>query len=283
RNPYYWKKDRAGAPLPYLDQLVVEVVKDTNNAFTRLQQGSLDIYDKLRTPDYAELRSQPGVTRVSDLGPGMPADHLWFNLNSADLNGRPEASPVKRAWFNDTRFRQAVSIAIDRQSIASITLQGLATPLRGLVSPGNRKWGSADLPPIPYDLERSRALLREAGFTTRGPKDRPELYDAKGNRVEYTLIVPSASQPLKDTAIVIQGDLAQLGIKMQVAPIDFGDLQRRISESYDYEACLLVISVTEPDPSSYTNFLSSSSPTLPWRPKQSKPATAWEAQIDGLL
>jgi peptide/nickel transport system substrate-binding protein len=283
RNPHYWKKDEAGAPLPYLDRLVIEVVKDANNAFARLRQGSLDIYDRLRPPDYAELRSQPGVTQVSDLGPGLPADHLWFNLNGGELKGRPVMNPVKRAWFNDTRFRQAVSSAIDRQNITSVTLQGLASPLYGFVSPGNRKWVASDLPPITYDLERSRALLREAGFTTRGPKDRPELYDAKGNRVEFSLIVPSVSQVLKDMVIVIQADLAQLGIKMQVAPIDFGDLQRRITESYDYDACLLVTSLTEPDPSSYTNFLSSGSPTCRWRPKQSKPATDWEARIDDLL
>lgn len=283
RNPHYWKKDPAGAPLPYLDQLVIEVVKDANNAFMRLRQGSLDIYDKLRPPDYSELRSQPGLTQVPDLGPGLQTDHLWFNLNNAELNGRPVVNPVKRAWFNDTRFRQAVSSAIDRQTIASITLQGFATPLRGYVSPGNRKWAAADLPPAAYDLERSRALLREAGFTTRGPQDRPQLYDAKGNLVELTLIAPSTSQALKDMAIIIQGDLGQLGIKMRLAPIDPGDLDRRISESFDYDACLLVTSVSEPDPSSYANYLSSGSPTCRWRPKQSKPATAWEARIDDLL
>src|SRR5262249_36927726 len=256
---------------------------DANNAFMRLRQGSLDIYDKLRPPDYVELRSQPGVTQARDLGPSLQTDYLWFNLNVGELNGRPIVNPIKRAWFNDTRFRQAVSSAIDRQTIASITLQGLATPLYGLVSPGNRQWVAADLPPIAYDLERSRALLRESGFTTRGPQDRPELYDAKGNRVEFTLITPSASQPRKDMAIVIQEDLSRMGIRMQVAPIDFGDFQKRISESYDYDAALLGTVPSEPDPSTYTNLLSSRSPTNPWRPKQSKPATAWEARIDDLL
>ena len=283
RNPHYWKKDSAGAQLPYLDQLVIEVVKDANNAFMRLRQGSLDIYDKLRPPDYVELRSQPGVTQARDLGPALQTDYLWFNLNVGELNGRPVVNPVKRAWFNDTRFRQAVSSAIDRQTIASITLQGLATPLYGIVSPGNRQWVAADLPPIAYDMERSRALLREAGFTTRGPQDRPELYDAKGNRVEFTLITLSSSQPRKDMAIVIQEDLSRLGIRMQVAPIDFGDFQKRTSESYDYDAALLGSIISEPDPSSYSNLLSSRSPTNPWRPKQSKPATTWEARIDDLL
>jgi peptide/nickel transport system substrate-binding protein len=42
-------------------------------------------------------------------------------------------------------------------------------------------------------------------------------------------------------------------------------------------------SVTEPDPSSYTNFLRSSSPSHQWYPKQEKPATEWEARIDELV
>jgi peptide/nickel transport system substrate-binding protein len=283
RNPHYWKKDAAGAPLPRLDQLVIEVVKDANNAFARLQQGSVDIYERLRPADYAELRSQPGVTKISDLGPGLQIDHLCFNLNEGEIKGGAAHNTIKRAWFNNTRFRQAVSSAIDRQTIASVTLQGLATPLYGFVSPGNRKWVAADLPPIAHDLERSLALLREAGFTTRGPQDRQELYDAKGNRVEFTLITPSTNQPRKDMAIVIQEDLSRLGIRVQVAPIDGGEFLRRTTESYDYEAAILAAAPSEPDPSAYTNFLSSSSPSNPWRQKQSKPATAWEARIDDLL
>src|SRR5262245_15353081 len=282
RNPHYWKKDEAGVQLPYLDRLVIEVVKDANNAFARLQQGSLDIFDRLRPADFAELKSQPGITKVTDLGPGLQTDHLLFNLNGGELNGNP-APPVKRAWFNDARFRQAVSLAIDRQTIASITLRGLATPLISFVSPGNRVWAATDLPSIAYDLEKSRALLREAGFTTRGPQDRPELYEAKGNRVELTLIVHSTSQPRKDMAVVIQEDLSKLGIKMQVAPIDPGEFGRRTSESYDFDAAIHGTSLSEPEPSSYTNFLQSGSPSNQWRPTQTRPATAWEARIDELL
>jgi hypothetical protein len=71
-----------------------------------------------------------------------------------------------------------------------------------------------------------------------------------------------------------------VGFKRQMHFTSFGDLQRRISESYDYDACLLVKSLTEPDPSSYVGLLSSNSPMCRWRPKQSKPATDWEARID---
>lgn len=276
RNPHYWKKDNAGTFLPYLDELVVEIVSDLNNATTRLKQGSLDICDRIRSGDYAALHSQPGQVRALDAGPGLHTDHLWFNLN-------PTANPVKLAWFNDARFRRAVSHAIDRETLASVTLQGLATPLYGFVSPGNRAWAATDLQRTAYDLEKARTLLREAGFMVRGTADVPELYDAKGNRIELTLIVPMESPPRVQMATVAQADLAKLGIKMQVAPIEFGELTRRTSQSFDYEAALVGTSISEPDPSSYTNILRSDSKSHPWHPKQAKPATDWEARIDQLV
>jgi peptide/nickel transport system substrate-binding protein len=276
RNPHYWKKDRAGTPLPYLDQLVIEVVSDSNNAIVRLQQGALDLIDRLRPADYAALHQATGAVRAVDAGPGLSTDHLWFNLT-------PKAVAAKRAWFNEARFRRAVSHAIDRESIAKITLQGLATPLYGFVSPGNRAWVAQDLPRTPYDLEKARTLLREASFSARGTAEAPELFDAIGQRVEFTLLVPTESQPRVAMATVVQEDLAKLGIKMQVAPLEFGELSRRIFQSFDYDAALLGASVSEPDPSSYANFLLSSSPSHQWYPKQARPATAWEARIDALV
>lgn len=283
RNPHYWKKDSGGKPLPYLDELVIEVVGDPNNALARLKQGGLDIFDRIRPNDYAALRSEAGAASAVDLGPGLNTDHLWFNLNTGQINGKPAVNPVKAAWFADVRFRRAVSHAIDRETMATVTLQGLATPLYGFVSPGNREWAAEGLPRTNYDLEKSRALLNEAGFVLRGSQSKAELYDAKGNRVELTLIVPVESQPRVQMATVAQADLAKLGIKLQVAPIGFNELQNRISQSYDYDAALLGVAPMEPDPSSYANVLLSSSLSNQWHPKQKQPATEWEARIDQLL
>ena len=283
RNPHYWKKDAAGTSLPYLDQVVIEVASDGNNAITQLKQGALDVFDRVRAADYAALRSASGSVGAFDLGPGLSTDHLWFNLNDVGAGGRAAPSAAKRSWFNDLQFRRAMSRAIDRETLASVTLQGLASPLYGFVSPGNRSWVATDLPRDAYDLEKARALLREAGFTTRDNQNQPELYDAKGNRVEFTLIVPSESQARIQMATVVQEDLGRLGIKLQVAPLEFGEFQRRTTQSFEYDAALLGTSVSEPDPSAYSNFLRSSSPTHQWHPKQTKPATAWEAKIDELL
>ena len=283
RNPNYWKKDAAGTSLPYLDTLTLDIVADQNNAFTRLNQNSVDIIDRIRSSDYATLAAATDRVRGFDLGAGLGTDHIWFNLNDVVRNGKPIVDPVKAAWFSDVRFRRAVAHAIDRETIAKSTLQGLASPLYSFVSPGNRVWSATDLPRPDYNLEKARALLQESGFAVKGSAESPELYDARGNRVEWTLIVPVENEPRKLEAAVIQEDLAKLGMKVQVAPIEFQALTERWSNSFDYDAVLLGILLTDLEPSSYASLLVSSSAHHQWRPKQGKPATEWEARIDELF
>lgn len=283
RNPHYWKRDKAGNQLPYLDRLVLEVVTDENNAIARLGQGTLDILDRVRPTDYASLRASTGAARSYDLGPGLYADNFWFNLNPRTrADGKPFVDPVKLAWFNDVRFRRAISHAIDRDSIATNTWQGLASPLYNFVSSGNRAWAATDVPRTEYDLEKARTLLREAGFAFRGTDAAPELVDAKGNRVEFTIIAPAGNEIRVKSAIVIQEDLKKLGMNVQVAPIENAQLSARINASYDYEAVLFGTSASEPDPSSYTDMLRSGSAQHLWHPQQTKPATEWEARLDEL-
>ena len=281
RSPYFWKKDGAGIQLPYLDKLVLEVVPDANNAIARLNQNTLDIVDRIRPGDYAAIKSTRGTVNAVDIGPGLGTDHLWFNLNKAKANGeRLDASP-KYAWFSDKRFRQAVSMAIDRNTIATTTLRGLATPLFGFVSPGNRIWSDPAVPKTEYNLEKAGQLLTDAGFTKRG--EPAELFDQKNNRVEFTLIVPAENEPRKLMAALIQQDLASLGIKMQIAPVEFQNVTERWVKSFDYDAILLGLSITDTEPSSYGNFLLSGAATHQWQPVQKTPSSDWEKRIDQLF
>lgn len=278
RNPNYWKRDAQGTQLPYLDELTVEVVPDSNQARVGLDQATIDIVDRIRPTDYASLLNAGGSVRAFDLGPSLGVDYIWFNLNPNKPDGT-KLNPVKSAWFADTRFRRAVSMAVDRDSIARSTLQGLATPLYGVVSPANRIWANPELPKIAYDLVQAESLLKEAGFTKRGA----ELVDGQGNRVEFSLLVPAESEPRKLMAAVVQEDLAKLGIKMQVVPVEFSAITNAWTKSFDYEAILLGLSVTDLEPSTYANLLLSTGDAHQWRPNQKSPATEWEGKVDQLF
>ncbi|MEJ7617167.1 MAG: ABC transporter substrate-binding protein [Pyrinomonadaceae bacterium] len=286
RNAHYWKRDAAGNQLPNLESISVETITDKSNANVRINQGALDVVDRIRPSDYGSLphgsEAAAAAVRAYDLGPGLNTDHLWFNLNTAQKINRSTVDSVKLAWFRDVRFRRAVSHAIDRDSMVATTLQGLATSLYGFISPGNRAWNAADLPQDAYDLDRARALLAEAGFTWRNPGEAPELYDAEGNRVEWTLIVPAENEARKNMAAIIQEDLGKVGMRVHIAPVESGELARRWSQSYDYDAVLYGTAVTEPDPSSYAGVLRSTGAQHFWAPKQEKPSD-WELKIDALM
>ncbi len=283
RNPHYYKKDENGTQLPYLDKLVLEIIADPNNTLASLNQGSLDIADRIRGTDFAALSSQNGAVRAHDLGPGLGTDHIWFNLNRASGDGKQLDNTPKYKWFSNKLFRQAVSSAIDRKTIADITLKGLATPLYGFVSPANRVWINPNLTKLAYDTEKARGVLKQAGFKQQGTPDAPELFDAENNRVEFTLLVPAENEQRKLIAAVVQEDLAHLGIKMQVVPIENQGVTERWSKTYDYDAMLFGLSVTGIEPSSYANFLLSSASVHQWQPNQKSPATEWEAKIDKLF
>ena len=282
RNPNYWKHDEAGAQLPYLDSITIVSVPEMNNAMAQLQQGGIDVLDRIRPSDFVALRDGKGSTRSVDLGPGLNTHHIFFNLNEDPLTGKPVVDSVKAVWFHEVKFRKAIAYAIDRESITRSTLQGLATPLYGIVSPGNKEWCASDLPNTEFDLDKARALLREAGFEQRGSGDALELFDAKGNRVEFTLLVQAENALRNLMATVIQSDLARIGIKMNIATADNVQLTSKVNKGEDYEAAFLGTSTTQPDPSSYESFLRSDGSNHQWRPKQEKPATEWEARIDEL-
>ena len=283
RNPNYWKKDEKGTQLPYLDQLTLEIVPDSNQALVGLNQNSIDIVDRIRPADYASLLNAAGPVKAYDLGASLGVDYLWFNLNRSKPDGTALNNSPKHAWFSNEKFRRAVSMAVDRNSIATTTLQGLATPLYGVVSPSNRTWANPNLPKIDYDLTRAASLLGEAGFVKRGTAEAPELFDAQGNRVEFSILVPAENEPRKLMAAVIQEDLAKLGIKMQVVPIEFSAVTTAWTKTYEYDAILLGLSVTDLEPSTYSNLLLSSGDAHQWHPNQKSPATEWEAKVDQLF
>lgn len=283
RNAHYYKKDSAGTQLPYIDALTIEIVPDANNTFARLGQSAIDIADRIRPTDFAEFGKGQTDIRAFDAGPGLGVDHIIFNQNPSGPDGAELSNAQRRAWFADKRFRNAVAMAIDRESISNVTLQGLATPATGFVSPGNRVWLNSNLPKIDYNVKAAEQMLEQAGFKKGGTADAPVLTDAQNNPVEFTLLVPAENEPRKLMAAVVQQDLAKLGIKMQVAPLDNAGVQERLLKTYDYDAILFGLSQTDVEPSSNASFLLSSGSTHQWRPKQKTPATEWEARIDQLF
>jgi peptide/nickel transport system substrate-binding protein len=273
RNPNYWKKDKEGKALPYLDSVRLDIQRNRDIELLRFRRGEIHLINTLDAEYFERLRKESPAA-VHDAGPGLDSEQMWFNqVPSAPL---PEH---KKNWFRSTEFRKAVSMAINRADLCRIVFAGRAQPAFGPVSPANQFWFNSSLPVPKYDSAGALRLLAQAGFRLEGGT----LLDSTGNRVEFTIITNAGNKSREQMATMIQQDLSQIGIKLSLVTLDFPSLIERITRTYDYEACLLGLVNTDLDPNSQMNVWLSSAENHQWNPKQSKPATDWEAELDRLM
>jgi peptide/nickel transport system substrate-binding protein len=280
RNPYYWKADQSKHRLPYLDELVFLFVGNEDAQVIRFQAGETDIISRLSAENYA-LLSKDAASRGNeffDLGPSLEYDFLVFNLN--DLKKDTDNIAPKQAWFQDLKFRQAVSSAIDRESIVRLVYAGHGAPLWGNVSPSNKLWVDQTLPHPPRSLDRARELLKSAGFSWRADG---ALLDRQGKAVEFSIITSTSNAQRTKMATLIQDDLSKLGMNVHVVPLEFRAVLDRVFQTYDYESAIMALGGGDADPNPEMNVWLSSGGTHLWHLGESKPATEWEAQIDQFM
>jgi peptide/nickel transport system substrate-binding protein len=280
RNPYYWKSDAKGTRLPYVDELVFLFVPNADAQVLKFQSGETDMIGQLGAENFSVLsRQQRGYT-MTDAGPGLEYNFLFFNLNDVGEKTTPEMQR-KQKWFREAKFRQAVSAAVDREAIVRLVYQGRGAALWGLVAPGNRRWGNEKLPHPPRSLDRARTLLKETGFSwSNGPNGESTLLDSDGNPVEFSILTSSSNADRAKMAALIQDDLKQLGMRVQVVPLESRSLLDRVTQSRDYDACIMGIASYDADPNSDISVWLSSGGLHLWNPSQAHPATPWEAEID---
>jgi peptide/nickel transport system substrate-binding protein len=280
RNPYYWKADRAGNQLPYLNEVVFLFVASEDAQVIRFQSGDTDVLSRFGAENFAVLQKQQSEKgyHLDDLGPGLEYNFLFFNLNDLAPKGLPGIAK-KQAWFQDLRFRQAVSAAIDRDGIVRLVYSGRATPIWDQVTPGNKLWLDDKIPRPVRSLEHARQLLQSAGFSWKNGA----LADTHGNLVEFSILTSSSNAQRMKMATIIQDDLSQLGMTVQVVPLEFHAMVDRLQNSYNYEAAVMGLVSGDADPTSEMNVWLSSGETHLWHPNQDKPATPWESEMDQLM
>ena len=283
RNPYYWKTDTKGNRLPYLDELVFLFVPSADAQVLRFQSGETDLISRLGAENFSVLGRQSRGYTMSDAGPGLEYNFLFFNLNDLGEKASPDLAR-KQKWFRDVKFRQAVSAAVDREAIVRLVYQGRGAALWGPVTPGDRRWIDLSIPHSPRSLDRARTLLKDAGFSwSSAANGEATLLDPEGKPVEFSILTSASNADRTKMATLLQEDLKQLGMHLQIVPIEFRSLIDRVTQTKEYDACLLGLAGLDADPNSDLNVWLSSGGTHLWNPSQSHPATPWEAEIDRLM
>ena len=187
KNPSYWR-----FPVK-IDRVVYRPIVEDQARLTELLTGSLDLIVGT-PPDYvAQLESNPKVTMLKQVGA-----HVWYlGINN------------QRKPFDDKRVRQALNYAVNKDAIVRDVLKGTGSLSRGPVLPGT--WGAdPNLKAYPYDPERAKKLLAEAGYP---------------NGFATTLWVPESGSGMQSPvamSTVIQSNLKAVGVNIAMQTMEWG-------------------------------------------------------------
>jgi peptide/nickel transport system substrate-binding protein len=288
RNPNYWKKSDDGKPLPYLDQFVTLIVPDFNATTLKFLSGETDVLSILQS-DYKTVKAQEkeGNFTVRNLGPTTSTSFLNFNLN---MRSKPaKENPELFKLFNDTRFRQAVSHAIDREKIVRNVYDGLARPGYGPETPANKLFYSADVPKFEYNLDLAKQKLADIGLKDSNGDGILEL--PNGKPVKFNIITNVENKLRIGQATTITADLKKIGLDASFTPISFNTILSRVDNKpekgkpyppFDWQAMVLGFTGGI-EPNNGKGIWTSSGNLHQWDPYQEKPHRPWEAKIDEIF
>ena len=281
RNPFYWKVDGENQRLPYLDELVFLFVGTEDAQVMRFEAGETDIISRLSAENYNLLMHEKAriALQLADMGPSLEYNFLLFNLNDLGTKKRDDVTK-KQAWFRDLKFRQAISAAVDRESIVNLVYGARGTALWGNVGPGNKLWINQAIPHPVRSIERARELLRSAGYKWNSTG---QLLDAGGQPVEFSIITSSSNSQRMKMATLLQDDLAHLGMQVHIVPLEFRALIDRVFQSFNYDAAIMALGGGDADPNPEMNVWAYSGTSHLWHLGETQPATDWERELDELM
>ena len=201
RNPDYWD----GAPP--LEAVIYRPINDANTRIAEMLSGGLDVMVEVPPDSVAQFRDDPGFTVHEQAGP-----HLWFLI----LN-------LKEGPFADQKVRQAANYAIDKTALVENILQGTAEVAAGPTPPAFAWAYNETLEPYPYDPDKAKQLLEEAG------------YDGE----ELTFYVTEGGSGMLDPIAMgtaIQADLKAVGMTVNIETYEWNTFLGKVNPGLEGKA-----------------------------------------------
>jgi peptide/nickel transport system substrate-binding protein len=222
----YWNKDNI-----HIDRIVYLPLVDATVRLANLKSGGLDLIERLLATDIKAVQADPKLKLSTAIELGYQG--VTLNIGKDKAKG-----PLSQS----AKVRQALDLSIDRDAINQVVFNGE-------FKPGNQ-WVSSDHPyyqkafPVrPRDIEKAKALLKEAGVTPP---------------VNVDFLVPKGAET-EAVAQVIQSMAAEAGFDMKIRVTEFATGLKQ-AEAGEYQAYMLAWSGRiDPDGNSYI-FLKTGAP-----------------------
>lgn len=223
----YWGEE------PDFKEAVISFIPEESTRVAALLNGEIDLIQRLPFDDYERVEAAPGVHVIEDPN-GLT--HVFFVDPDNEI-------------MADARVREAMTLAIDMDSIIEGLLGGRGRVVSVPVAPSVAQF-NADLTPYPYDPERARELLAEAGYPNGFTLD---TYISEGRYVMDREIYE-----------VVNAQLADVGITVNASLMEWGRLIRMMAEHNAGPFYMIGWDYGEGDASKMDSLFASSAPYSLW-------------------
>jgi peptide/nickel transport system substrate-binding protein len=232
KNENYW--DKANTP-NFANKIVFKIIQDQNAAVVAAKNKEVDYMFVIQPADFFENVKNPEQFNIKKALVLEPV-YVYIAWNN------------ERPLFKDKKVRMALSYAVDRQSIIDKLLFSSAVPVSSHIF-YKSKFINDKLPSIPYDLEKAKQLLDEAGWKdTDGDGIRDKIVDGKKMDFKFTFMNNNNPKRKKVMLVVIES-LKQIGIAADLQEYEWSVFLDKIKK-HDFDACYASwqLNVTPDDP-----------------------------------
>jgi peptide/nickel transport system substrate-binding protein len=207
---------------PYLKRVVYRIIPDQSTIFLELKARNIDLAS-LTPIQYRRQTEYPAFLKSFHRYRYLSNSYAYLGFNLRD------------ARFQDRRVRQAIAHAINKQEIIEGVLLGLGRPAVGPYKPGTW-WYKEDVKTFPFDPERAKALLAEAGWR-RATAD--GILERDGKPFSFTIRTNQGNMVRQQTAEIIQRRLRAVGIDVKIHIVEWAAFLNTFIRKKDFEAIIL--------------------------------------------
>jgi ABC-type transport system substrate-binding protein len=244
RNPNFWNAANVYGKA-YPERLIIRVIQDQSAAVVAAKNKEIDLMYVVKPADFVQELKDPERFAMKKADPFEPVfSYLAYN----------QLNPI----FNDVKVRWALAYMVDRKAIIDRIQFGLAVPIQSPVYFQDKKLFNPDLPEIPYDPEKAKKLLSEAGWTD---SDGNGVLDKviNGKKIEFRFTYLNNSNVARRQSLLIVTDaLKKVGIISDVQDIEWSVFLEKLKK-HEFDAYFGAWVLSDYPPDQYQIYHSSQS------------------------
>jgi peptide/nickel transport system substrate-binding protein len=234
KDNYWGSKDTSIYTQAYPDRIIFKFIQDDQSVMLGLKNHSLNVSTFISTANYMKLKEDKKFDE--EYYTGMTPQ---FSYNTIGINMRPDGKNHKKL-FDDRKVRWAMAYLTPVEELIKTMTNGTGIRQASYIQPVFKNLYNDTLKLIPFDIEKAKALLAEAGWKdTDGDNIVDKVIDGKKTSLSFKFNF--AQTPANSQIVLLLKDAyAKAGVDLQPNPMDLGTLAEAAGK-HDFDMMLIAL------------------------------------------